>query len=380
MRDPKPEWNIQLSTIVISIQDNFGSFWDWGSFPLKDLCTARRHWSISPAFVVEALGLQRTTAVDLSNDPKPRWSHLTNLTNKKTMKKRLTKSYGKCQVGDFLLDLEMGGMSFSDYLIHLSSLHVPLGEEHVRTHPWHHLPGFRRSSKWCKEVVRSGGSSLESVFGLPWGWSSQLKLAAQPTASWCWTGSETQKRKTLKNVGNSESKREEFHKFRIFWSNCTRILGLPTRLGPNTNCTDSRQWYGRWWTNQIQSCLEAQASIGIHGMLTPWHRNSWDRIAWRSSTAGSCSSRTSLPDQIVLWNMVKSMWRAQNHADPATWADLSVGSSCPTSRCPPKCNSGEWKLRTPWDRQDFSAMASCDIYWIYCHWSVQTVHLGLGFH
>lgn len=63
------------------------------------------------------------------------------------MKKRLTKSYGKCQVGDFLLDLEMGGMSFSDDLIHLSSLHVPLGEEHVRTHPWHHLPGFRRSSK-----------------------------------------------------------------------------------------------------------------------------------------------------------------------------------------------------------------------------------------
>ena len=104
----------------------------------------------------------------------------------------------------------MGGMSFSDYLIHLSSLHVPLGEEHVRTHPWHHLPGFRRSSKWWKEVVRSGGSSLESVFGLPWGWSSQLKLAAQPTASWCWTGSETQKQKTLKNVGNSESKREEF--------------------------------------------------------------------------------------------------------------------------------------------------------------------------
>lgn len=184
------------------------------------------------------------------------------------MKKRLTKSYGKCQVGDFLLDLEMGGMSFSAYLIHLSSLHVPLGEEHVRTHPWHHLPGFRRSSKWWKEVVRSGGSSLESVFGLPWGWSSQLKLAAQPTASWCWTGSETQKQKTLKNVGNSESKREEFHKFRIF---CRKLY-----KDPGT----SNQAWPKYELHRLQAMVrqvvdqpnpKLPRGTGIHG--NSWHRD-----------------------------------------------------------------------------------------------------------
>lgn len=85
----------------LSIQDHFGSFWDWGSFPLKDLCTARLHWSISPAFVVEALGLQRTTAVDLSNDPKPRWSHLTNLTNKKRWKNGWPKVMANAKLETF---------------------------------------------------------------------------------------------------------------------------------------------------------------------------------------------------------------------------------------------------------------------------------------
>lgn len=83
---------------------------------------------------------------------------------------------------------------------------------------------------------------------------------------------------------------------------------------------------------------------------------------------------------MILWNIVKSTTCSKSCwpgscQHQATKADLSLGSSCPTSRCPPKCNSGEWKLRTPWDRQDFSAMASCDIYWIYCHWVIDLFKL-----
>ena len=123
----------------------------------------------------------------------------------------------------------------------------------------------------------------------------------------------------------------------------------PAWFGPNANSADPGQRHCWRWTHQCQSCLTACKS---HVMIffKPCHLVSFGQLCvvslpkmcqlgkksrtWRSSTAGSCSSRTSVSSRHF-----EFPWRSRIKIQTA-------GS--PTRRCPPKCSSGEWKLRIPW--------------------------------
>ena len=106
------------------------------------------------------------------------------------MKQRLTKSCAKCQGGAFL------GMLFCwiswrwvarPSLVghsHLSNLHVPLGEEHVRTHPPPHLPGFT-TSRWIDDENDEKNVRSSVVPDVPaWKVCSAFRGGEAPSWSW----------------------------------------------------------------------------------------------------------------------------------------------------------------------------------------------------
>lgn len=147
-------------------------------------------------------------------------------------------------------------------------------------------------------------------------------------------------------------------------------------LGPNSNCTDPRKRNCWRWTNQCQSCLHRDFNVSpCFAMFCLWFFHVLSRFE-RSDFflkndlyANVCNCLHALecltfcltcfqPANLPLLEVVVPVPERKLPAPGLpTWA--SPGH--PTKRCPPKCSSGEWKLRVPWWRIDiFCCMQSAN--------------------